>query len=140
MEEFDPVNERESLLRRIPNQPSHYDSKQHLPITRVAFEPSQKDTDGISVFRELFSSASQVAQGARTPNDCYVASIYARRFFSLDLSVVPDPDPNQPRGHALVREIHTKMDKKLRKELGKKLADIASENIVFSPPSIIQLK
>ena len=75
-----------------------------VPVQRVAFAPNQKDTDGISVFRELFITPERIASAGRSSAGYYVARLAVCELLKLGLTVVPDPRENQPPGHALVPE------------------------------------
>jgi hypothetical protein len=124
----------EALLRRIHK--NHYKFTKQTSVERVAFEPNKNDTDGLSVFRAAFVSPTDLVAGAR--DTYYVAKIMVAELqrFSPPLSVIPDSDPEQPPGHALIPEanfVRLKNEKYPSKELQRDLAKIASNNIVYRP-------
>lgn len=129
----------ETLLRRIHK--NHYKSEKQTPVERVAFEPNRNDMDGLSVFRAAFVSPTDLVAGSS--DTYYVAKITVAELqrFSPPLSVIPDSDPVQPPGHALIPEanfIRLKNEKYPSKELQRDLAKIASNNIVYRPGDPLQ--
>lgn len=105
------------------------------PVQRVAFEPSKRDVDGISVFRELFLSAADLAKAGTSNNGYCVARLRVSDLIALGLTVVPDPRNDQPPGHAILPELsiseHNR-DKQKCKDIQRRLAQLASKNIVFN--------
>ena len=138
--ENDPVESEESILRRIPENPQFYNPELLVPITPGAFRPTEADTDGLSVTRNLFCTPKQLAAKHRNPNRCFVARILVERVRALAIEVIPDPKPCPvPRGHALIPELfhdpaRQKAEKRRLKEIQTELAMIAAEQIVFEPP------
>lgn len=128
-----PVQPGEFVLRRIHKN----DRKKKSPgFIRMAFGPSKNDTDGLSVFREHFSSAIAVASAARqTSENYFIARLSVRELRErFGLTVVPSPDPGQPEGHAVIPEINTQnMDEHASKEKQASLADFAWDFVVHSP-------
>jgi len=137
MQEGDPVRDDEFVLRRIPSNPQFYDSTQPLlPVTPEAFRPHPNDADGLSVFRKQFCSAVELAARARNPGLCYVSELLASKVRGLGLSLVPDPQPDQPPGHTLIPELNRRAyeaNKRAMKEVQVELARMASSGIVFEP-------
>ena len=132
----DPVTEEELVLRRIPNLSNFIDFNLAIPISRCAFQPSKNDIDGLSVFRELFITASELAASGQNPAGYYVARIKVVDVNILNLSVIPDPQEDQPLGHALIPELNTNFNKKNKrraKEIQHYLSQIASLDIAYSP-------
>ncbi len=129
--ERDPVSLDEYVLRRIHR--NMFDVSHPVPVARIAFQPTLRDTKGISVFREEFVSAPELAITGRKPGEYYIARLSVRVLKeTLDLSVIPDADENQPPGgHALIPEINASNthDRRL-KELQRELAKLASRSIV----------
>lgn len=131
-DEHDPVSPDEHVLRRIFIR--HFDSALGEPIQRVAFQPNNNDTHGISVFRELFVTPAEVAQkGPKDPSEYYVVRLLAADVFTLGLSILPDPQGDQPPGHAVIPELNPKMDQKRSKELQRGLAKLGGRNIAYEP-------
>ena len=67
MSQEGPVDPGESILRRIPRTSDYYDRSLPVPVLAFAFRPNQRDTEGISLYRELFVSPQRVASSARNP-------------------------------------------------------------------------
>ena len=61
MSQEGPVDPGESILRRIPRTLDYYDPSLPVPVLAFAFRPNQRDTEGISLYRELFVSPERVA-------------------------------------------------------------------------------
>jgi hypothetical protein len=132
--ERDPVTPDEYVLRRIP--PDWVDESLAQPVQRVAFQPNQSDTNGLSVFRELFVTPAAVAAAGRVGQGYYVVQLLVKDLLSLKLSVVADPQEDGPRGHALIPELSyalSSVRKADSKVLQRELAKLASEAIVHRP-------
>jgi hypothetical protein len=134
--ERDPVTPDEYVLRRIPNLPDWIDESLAQPVQRLAFQPNQRDTKGLSVFRELFVTPAAVAAAGRIGQGYYVVRLLVKDLLSLELSVVADPQEDQLRGHALIPELSSALSsarKAASKILQRELAKLASEAIVHRP-------
>ena len=131
-DETDPIELDETLLRRIPNNPEFVNESLELPVIRLAYKPQRLDTDGLSVFRELFTSAQEIVDQGTNVKGYYVAALSAGRVVEIAGPVIPDPLPAGPRGHSLIPSIcvATK-DATSAEQL--ELARLASENLVFRP-------
>ena len=130
----DPVSPDEYVLRRIPKDKSRYNPSLPEPVQRVAFQPSEWDVDGISVFRELFVSAAALAKAGTNNNGYCVARLSVSDLIALGLTIVPDPRNDQPPGHAIISELsisEMKQNKAKCKEIQRRLAKLAGINIVF---------
>ena len=130
------VGAGEWILRRIHK--NHFKPSKPTPVERVAFQPSDEDVDGLSVFRAAFVSPGQIVADSRGGNSYYVARLAVRELgrFTPPLTVAPDPDPDQPPGHAVIPELNAirlKTEKYPSKELQRDLAKLAAKNIVFRP-------
>src|SRR5213594_162251 len=83
------VGEEETVLRRIHHR--FYDAGQPIAIQPEAFRPTTRDEDGLSVFRERFTSPALVIaaieEGKR--HQYYIARLTVRDLVDLDLTVVP---------------------------------------------------
>jgi hypothetical protein len=127
------VTPREWLLRRIPSNTQYYKRELAVPFQRVAFAPHESDTDGLSVFREMFVSPRYLAlkTGAKPPY--IVARIRACDFTPLKLSLQPspDPDPREPRGHTVIPEL-TYARRRATKDLQ---ADLSEKAILAYDPA-----
>ena len=132
-----PVQADEQVLRRVLFREDWYDPKLDVPIHRYAFQPMSQDSRGISVFRERFIAASDLAAAGPNPAGYIVAALDVEDIRSIDLgttrlSVVADPIEDLP-GHALIPELNTTTAKKLAKEMQARLAQLASRKIVYPP-------
>lgn len=123
------------MLRRIPNAPDYFKGSLADPITPQAFRPNKNDTDGISLYRELFTSAEELAATGKN-GDCYVARIAVADLIELGLAVVPSVVRNGLLGHVLIPEMNSQLkgDARLRcKDLQVELARLAGRDIVYRP-------
>jgi hypothetical protein len=132
----------EILLRTVPNSIGYYTPPiANWEINSVAFEPTKKDWDGISLFRADFVSEEHLAKvnplaGVR------VARLKARDFGALKLSIQPKPDIHLP-GHVVIPEMpfiaktptpENFVARSRVKDAAQKLAQIASKNKIYTPP------
>lgn len=101
----DPVTPDENVLRRISNNKDWVNLSLAISVQRVAFKPFTRDTDGLSVFRELFVTPYQVATAGPNSNGYYVARLNVNSINDLGLNIVPDPQEDQLQGHALMPEL-----------------------------------
>jgi len=131
-DERDPVSPREYVLRRVFAAADHFNPALSEPVQRVAFQPNKKDAAGISVFRELFVTPMEVARrGPKGPSEYIVVRLLAADVFALGLSVLPDPQADQPPGHAIIPELTPQTEKKRSKELQRELAKLGGRNIAY---------
>jgi len=135
-EQLLPVEDSEFVYRRIHR--SFYDPSLSVPIQLAAFRPNERDTTGLSVFRARFvqpgETLSSIAEAKR--NDYLVVRIAVRDLIRLGLSVVPEPAPDGPAGHAIIPELRWdayQTDKQRLKEILLELATLASREIVHRP-------
>lgn len=134
-DQHDPVSPDEYVFRRIPKDKHRYDPSLPEPVTRVAFEPNEKDIDGISIFRALFVSAESVAAAGLGRNGYCIARLLVRDIIALGLTVISDPHDQLP-GHSLIPELafqraNAKETKPKSKEYQRALAKLAGKSIVF---------
>ena len=135
--EHDSVSQDEKVLRRILKNPEYYKPGLPIPIQYRAFYPTKEDEDGLSLFRELFTTAGDVAKG-KNPKGYAVARLLVAAINELDLTVLPDPQP-QPElpGHSLIPELNyndkekNKAAKRKFKDIGFELAKIAGRDMVL---------
>lgn len=132
-----PIGPNEIVLRRIFVGQGCYEQDKTPPVQRGAFLPSPRDVDGISFYLESMISPSEVAAAAEKPASCYiVASLTAGDLYALNLTLIPTDEPGDLPGHVISPEInlasYNDSAKRRRiKEITKRLAEIASQHIVF---------
>jgi hypothetical protein len=136
MDEHDAVDDGEFVYRRIHR--TFLDPRAQIPIQFPAFRPNQNDTRGISVFRAGFGKAVDTLANIDRikAKDYYVACLAVRDLLELGLTVVPDPDPRGPPGHAVIPELTWQSyqgDKQHWKPILVELTRLASANIVHQP-------
>ena len=127
----DSIGQDEFVLRRIHR--NHCSRDLPRTIHFAAFRPSREDTMGLSVFRELYVSAAQVAASGRKPGEYFVARLSVKSLKDLGLTVFPDADLSAPPGHALIPELalaEYERDKLRLKDVLLELARLASQTIV----------
>ena len=134
--ERDAVGDAEWLLRKVPSgNAAYYDPSLKTPLQRIAFRPNEYDVDGISFFRETFVSPRSLGYEGRKP-PYYVVRLRARQVAAIGLRILPLPDPDQPPGHLVLRELcykarQTVAEKEAASRLQVALRDIAS--LAFDP-------
>jgi hypothetical protein len=137
-DELQPVGGDEFVLRRIPA--SFFTPGLPVPVQLLAFRPTERDTDGLSVFRERFTQHPAdilcvVEESKR--GLYYVARLAVRDLSLLSLTVVPMPVPGLP-GHAVIPELswpnyQNKQNKVRLKDVQLQLAILAGRGIVHGP-------
>ena len=133
MDEQEPIQDDEFVYRRIHR--NFYDANIPTCIRREAFRPNLNDDTGLSVFRAAFVQPADTLANVDVSkqNDYYVAQIAVQDLHRLGLTVVPEPDPNGPLGHAVIPELGWQAylaDKQRRKQVLVELAKRASAAIV----------
>ncbi len=136
MDEQQPVEESEFVYRRIPR--TYYQTGLPISIHPAAFRPNPNDTTGLSVFRAAFLQPADTLANieAVKRNNYYVARIAVQDLLRLGLTVMPEPDPNGPLGHAIIPELSWQAyqaDKPRLKPIQVELAKLASVAIVHQP-------
>jgi hypothetical protein len=137
MDERDPVDDGEFVYRRIHR--AFLNPTAPIPIQFPAFRPTPYDTTGLSVFRARFLVQPQDTLADAAPGkakDYYVARLAVRDLRSLGLTVVPEPDPAGPLGHAVIAELSWsayQAQKQRWKPILVELAKLASADIVHRP-------
>jgi len=133
----DDVDPREYVLRRVSKNAQRYDPSLPIPITPLEFRPhKERDTDGLSFYREISLSASKLANLATKPADNYVvAKLLVADLQALGLSVQPIEDVDDLPGHVVIPELTADVTKDPSKrvwlaEINHKMAELASKNIV----------
>lgn len=136
MDERQPVSDAEHVYRRIHR--SYFQPGLAVPIQLAAFRPNQNDATGISLYREAFVTPVDtlcVVNPAKQ-NEYYVARLAVAALRSLGLSVLAEPDPNGPPGHAVIPELGWaayQADRQRLKPILLELARLAGTDIVHSP-------
>jgi hypothetical protein len=137
MDEHDPVDDGELVYRRIHR--TFLDLRAPIPIQFPAFRPTPNDTTGLSFFRAHFLGQPQDALSnvaADKAKDYYVARLAVRDLRNLGLTVLPEPVPGGPLGHAAIPELSWPAYQ-AKKQQGKailvELAKLASADIVHQP-------
>jgi len=133
----DPVSSDEFILRRVLRR--WYGPSKDPPVDRLAFRPTPRDVDGLSVFRANFLKPEKLDCDRATgnPGSYYVAQLRASDILALGLTIIPAPNDELP-GHALIPELKTGLSgdaKNRAKEKQYRLAKLASNGIVYEPPS-----
>jgi hypothetical protein len=134
------------LLRRIPNLQNYcsYDSARKLIVDPYAFTPSKKrDTDGMSFYREDFTTSEKVASDMAPEAGARVARISVQQLTESGITdIIPDPQKG-PAGHVYIpplkyidRKTLTKEQKQARDKISLALAQHATENGVWARPGL----
>jgi hypothetical protein len=136
MDEHQAVDASELVYRRIPR--IYYQAGLPIPIHPAAFRPNQSDATGLSVFRAAFVPSADILANieAAKRNNYHVARIAVQDLHRLGLTVIPEPDPNGPLGHAIIPELSWQAyqaDKQRLKQVQVELAKLASAAIVHQP-------
>jgi hypothetical protein len=143
-DETSPVGPDEFVYRRVTRD--WYDSSLSAPIQRVAFEPHKKnDVDGLSLFRSEFVTPEDLAAAGPNQKGYVVARLRVSDILNLrvsdlpgsHLTVIPNPDPAQPRGHCLIPQLNSQFQKiqnKKARELEVSLAHLAGRDVVYIEP------
>lgn len=131
----EPIDPDECVLRRIHRNNTDPDAP--TLVKRCEFEPKKRDTDGLSFYRERYTSVVALRDNASSPDDVYVArfSVAELRALGLSLNITPGDLP----GHVSAPEVsyaRFQADKVASKELQRQLAVLASNRIVHSPPAL----
>jgi len=131
-----PVTDDESVYRRVHR--SFFRGDLQPCLQPFAFRPNQNDTTGLSVFRASFlrpeDTLANVDPARR--NEYYVACLNVADLRALALTVVAEPDPQGPPGHAIIPELNWpdyQADKARCKAILFNLARLASAGIVHQP-------
>ena len=130
----DSIAADEFLLRRVHQ--NHVDPGPPIVIGYVGFRPTPEDTQGLSVYREKFITAAEVAASGRKAGEYYVGRLSVAEVTSLGLTVIADEQANGPPGHALIPELSfsaIQRDKRRLREAQVHLAALASQAIVQCP-------
>src|SRR5262249_4594863 len=113
-------------------------------VSPFAFKPHPKrDVDGMSFFREDFSSPQRIAAANRHPHGVRVAKVVVSQLQGMGLDAQPAPDPGQLPGHVIVigmrfieKSLETTETRRKTKERSLKLAEFATKNGLYCPPGL----
>ena len=131
----EPVDPNEYVLRRIHRGNTDLDAP--TIVKRCEFEPKPRDVDGLSFFREKYTPVEVLVNAARSPEDAYIVRLTVAQITALGLTL--EMTAGDLPGHVSVPEVSYARflaDKITSKELQRRLAVLASEHIVHSPPTI----
>jgi hypothetical protein len=136
MDENEPVDDSEFVYRRI--HPNFFDVALATSVQRDAFRPTQNDTTGLSVLRTNFAGPEDAFANLDPgkAKDYYVARLAVRDLRRLGLTVVPEPVPGGPLGHAVIPELSWpayQAQKQHWKAILVELAKLASAAVVHQP-------
>jgi hypothetical protein len=140
--ENSPVSPNEVLLRKIPNNRSYFSSEMGLwAVKPYSFQPHKnRDQDGMSFFREDFTSPLSLAQNKPPVDGVRITRIKASQLTTLGLDFFPDPSHDDLRGHVLVpamrwteKKLTSVQERNGVSDCSQKLAKIATNNGVLNP-------
>ena len=135
----DPLLPTEFLLRRIPA--IHVQRNLLLPILPEHFHPHERDTDGISFFRESSTSAKALIAKAIGRGDYYVARATVQEISELGFSLkVTEGDAD---GHVSLPDLTPKKvseDDEAASIKKKSLAELMSKGIVAGPMKAVDAR
>jgi hypothetical protein len=134
MDEHEPADDGEFVYRRIHR--SYYRADLPIAIQREAFRPSESDRTGLSVVRARFAQPTDLFAhiDPAKAREYGVARLRVRDLRVLGLTVVPEPSPAGPPGHAVIPELSWQAyqaGKERLKEIQRELAKLAA--IVLRP-------
>jgi hypothetical protein len=137
-----PVQPDEILLRAIPNTQRYFDETMgSWAVDPYAFEPNKKrDPDGLSFFRQDFTTLRAVAETSRHPNRARVGLIPASELIRLGVPAQAEPDSSGLAGHVIVPGLRvvpnaarSRAEKQKIADISQQLARIATEIGVSNP-------
>src|SRR5436305_14444134 len=99
----DPVRADEFVLRRVHK--NHCSADRPRAVHLAAFRPSREDASGLSVFREAYISAAQVAASGRKRDEYVVVRLAVQDLARLGLTVLPDEEVESVPGHAVIPQL-----------------------------------
>jgi hypothetical protein len=139
------IHPSETLLRAIPNTSDYFRADMgSWAVAPYAFTPNKKrDVDGMSFFREDFTTCRGVAEANRHPAKARTARITMPQLDELELEARPEPDTTELPGHSLVPDMRfvekkTQSDQQRQrtKDRSQKLAQFATRNGVYTPTGL----
>src|SRR6478609_9156755 len=93
----EPVEDDETLFRRVPVNPKYYNPEIDPLPTPLAFRPREDDKTGLSVSRAKYTTMFDVVGNPRDKS-FYVAVLVAGSLGERGIRVEPAPEPGDP-GH-----------------------------------------
>ena len=110
-------------------------------VSPSAFKPHPKrDIDGMSFFREDFTSPQDIVKASHHPDGVRVGRVTVRQLRELGLDAEVAPDKDELSGHVIVRgmrlvdkNFQTDADRQKTKDRSQRLARFATENGVYCP-------
>ena len=138
--EYDQISDQEIVLRKALIQTvsdgkttKYYREDLSSPIQKEVFRPTQRDIDGISVFREHFTTAldlvTKLPGERRAPSEYLVLRIPVEAIRAMMLSVVPTPNEDTLPGHSEIPELNAQTRKRQRRALQQVLANWVNQHI-----------
>ena len=141
--ETTPVSPDETLLHSIPNNQAYFLKEMGAwAVSPTAFKPHhRRDLDGMSFFRDDFTSARKMAATNPHPDGVRIAQVGVGQLKELDMHAVPAPDEAQLPGHAIVPDMRylerpTPAQKQRTKERQLRLAEFATRNGLYTPKGL----
>ncbi len=136
MDENQPVDQTEFVYRRIPR--IYFQAGVPVLFRITAFRPTSQDSTGLSVYRAGFLQPVDILADLQTSkqNDYFVVRLAVQDLQWLGLTVVPEPDPNGPPGHAVIPELSWQAyqaNKERLKDIQLELAKLATAAILHQP-------
>jgi hypothetical protein len=113
-------------------------------VSPSAFKPHPKrEIDGMSFFREDFTSPQDIAEASAHPDGVRVGRVTVRQLQELEVDAQSDPDPDELPGHVIVpgmrfvdKNLQTVEERRTTKNRSLRLARFANENGVYCPPGL----
>ena len=130
---WDPIDREEKLLRLIPKD--WHKANKPIPFGRIAFQPRDRDEDGLSLYREKWVTAHRLVSTRRSPEKWFVVRLKVKDI--LGLKVTLKPTVGDLPGHVVIAEMNTsdyKNNPSKIDEWAHFLTKIASQDIVLRPP------
>lgn len=143
MDAEEPISPDEFVLRRVHR--NNTDPTGESLVKRCEFAPGKGDIDGLSLYRERYTSIEALVAAARSPQDVYVARFRVQELLdirygigeALDHRITVEITPGPLPGHVSIPELayeRAKADKPASLEIQRILALLASDRIVHRPP------
>jgi hypothetical protein len=113
-------------------------------VAPAAFTPNRKrEIDGMSFFREDFSSPQDIVEANPHPDGVRVARVVVRQLQELGLDAQANPKADGLPGHVIVpgmrfvdKNLQTVEDRRKTKDRALKLAQFATANGVYCPAGL----
>jgi hypothetical protein len=123
------VADDEIVFRRISDASGWYDPASDRPLAWLAFRPSRRDVDGISVWTSKFKTAREVAAiGASHGKRYFVVSLRVQRLRVAGVVVKASPELGGV-GHASLTNLSTE-DYTKNKDRVREMAEVIVRQLV----------